>query len=35
MNAGHGSGIVVGTGKDSEFGVIFSMMQDVRSRSVW
>jgi len=27
--AGHGSGIVVGTGKDSEFGVIFSMMQDV------
>jgi Ca2+-transporting ATPase len=26
---GHGSGIVVGTGKDTEFGVIFSMMQDV------
>ena len=26
---GHGSGIVVGTGKDSEFGVIFSMMQAV------
>jgi Ca2+-transporting ATPase len=29
MTAGNGSGIVVGTGKDTEFGVIFSMMQDV------
>jgi Ca2+-transporting ATPase len=26
---GHGSGIVVGTGKDTEFGVVFEMMQDV------
>jgi len=26
---GNGSGIVVGTGKNTEFGVIFSMMQDV------
>lgn len=26
---GHGSGIVVATGTDTEFGVIFSMMQDV------
>jgi len=30
--SGHGSGIVVGTGKDTEFGVIFSMMQDVSLR---
>jgi Ca2+-transporting ATPase len=29
LTAGHGSGIVVATGKDTEFGVIFSMMQDV------
>jgi len=28
---GHGSGIVVGTGKDTEFGVVFEMMQDVRA----
>lgn len=28
---GRGEGIVVGTGKQSEFGVVFSMMQDVRS----
>jgi Ca2+-transporting ATPase len=33
MTAGNGSGIVVGTGKDTEFGVIFSMMQDVSARS--
>jgi hypothetical protein len=26
---GHGSGIVIGTGKDTEFGVVFEMMQDV------
>jgi len=26
---GHGSGIVVGTGKETEFGVVFEMMQDV------
>lgn len=26
---GRGEGIVVGTGKQSEFGVVFSMMQDV------
>lgn len=29
ITVGNGSGIVVGTGKDTEFGVIFSMMQDV------
>lgn len=29
---GNGSGIVVGTGKDTEFGVIFSMMQDVEEK---
>lgn len=29
---GHGTGIVVGTGKDSEFGVVFSMMQDVEEK---
>jgi Ca2+-transporting ATPase len=27
---GRGSGIVIATGKDTEFGVIFSMMEDVR-----
>lgn len=27
---GHGAGIVVATGQQSEFGVIFSMMQEVR-----
>lgn len=27
--SGHGSGVVVGTGKDTEFGVVFEMMQDV------
>lgn len=27
---GRGSGVVVGTGKDTEFGIIFEMMQDVR-----
>lgn len=29
INTGHGKGIVIATGKDTEFGVIFSMMQDV------
>lgn len=29
MREGHGKGVVVATGKDTEFGVIFSMMQDV------
>ena len=29
---GHGSGIVVATGQQSEFGVIFSMMQEVGER---
>ena len=29
---GHGSGIVVGTGVKTEFGVIFSMMQDVEDK---
>ncbi|CAD6581870.1 MAG: High affinity Ca2+/Mn2+ P-type ATPase-like protein [Tremellales sp. Tagirdzhanova-0007] len=32
VRSGHGSGIVVGTGKDSEFGVIFSMMQAVEEK---
>ena len=30
---GHGSGIVVGTGKETEFGVVFEMMQDVSQSS--
>ncbi|KAL1917577.1 uncharacterized protein VTP21DRAFT_3970 [Calcarisporiella thermophila] len=29
---GHGMGIVVGTGKQTEFGVVFSMMQEVEER---
>ncbi len=29
---GHGAGIVVGTGTQTEFGVIFSMMQDVEEK---
>ena len=29
VRSGKGTGIVVGTGADTEFGVIFSMMQDV------
>ncbi|KAK4689295.1 P-type Ca2+ transporter type 2C, partial [Tremellales sp. Uapishka_1] len=32
VRSGHGTGIVVGTGKDTEFGVIFSMMQDVEEK---
>ncbi|ORY32918.1 hypothetical protein BCR39DRAFT_522368 [Naematelia encephala] len=32
VRSGHGAGIVVGTGKDTEFGVIFSMMQDVEEK---
>ena len=28
---GRGSGIVIATGAETEFGVIFSMMQDVRT----
>ncbi|KJE02993.1 Ca2+-transporting ATPase [Cryptococcus gattii NT-10] len=32
VRSGNGSGIVVGTGKDTEFGVIFSMMQDVEEK---
>ncbi|WWC61988.1 calcium-transporting P-type ATPase, PMR1-type [Kwoniella dejecticola CBS 10117] len=32
VRSGHGSGVVVGTGKDTEFGVIFSMMQDVEEK---
>ncbi|KAL1411662.1 High affinity Ca2+/Mn2+ P-type ATPase-like protein [Vanrija albida] len=32
VRSGHGSGIVVGTGKDSEFGVVFAMMQDVEEK---
>ena len=35
IDTGHGAGIVVGTGKDSEFGVIFSMMQDVSCHSAF
>jgi Ca2+-transporting ATPase len=27
---GRGSGVVIATGVDTEFGVIFAMMQDVR-----
>ncbi|CAG8564745.1 13611_t:CDS:10, partial [Ambispora leptoticha] len=29
---GNGTGIVVGTGKDTEFGVVFSMMQEVETK---
>jgi magnesium-transporting ATPase (P-type) len=29
-NPGRGTGIVIATGTQTEFGVIFSMMQDVR-----
>lgn len=29
LRAGHGRGIVIGTGGRTEFGVIFAMMQDV------
>lgn len=29
FDKGHGKGIVIATGKETEFGVIFSMMQDV------
>ncbi|KAG9290667.1 hypothetical protein G9A89_011630 [Geosiphon pyriformis] len=29
---GHGTGVVVGTGKETEFGVVFSMMQEVEIR---
>lgn len=29
---GHGSGIVIGTGLDTEFGVVFGMMQEVEDR---
>ncbi|EIW70506.1 hypothetical protein TREMEDRAFT_43224 [Tremella mesenterica DSM 1558] len=32
VRSGIGSGIVVGTGTDTEFGVIFSMMQDVEDK---
>lgn len=32
---GRGTGVVVGTGVRTEFGVIFSMMQDVRIPSEW
>lgn len=30
MSIGRASGIVIATGTETEFGVIFSMMQDVR-----
>lgn len=29
LSPGHGSGIVIATGEETEFGVIFSMMQEV------
>jgi Ca2+-transporting ATPase len=29
---GHGTGVVIATGSDTEFGVIFSMMQDVEEK---
>ena len=32
---GYGSGVVIATGEDTEFGVIFKMMQDVRLLSVF
>lgn len=33
VRSGKGTGVVVATGTDTEFGVIFSMMQDVRVSS--
>lgn len=33
VRSGRGEGIVVGTGVESEFGVVFTMMQEVSSRS--
>lgn len=32
---GRGAGIVIATGEQTEFGVIFSMMQEVRSHSLY
>ncbi|KAG8891669.1 High affinity Ca2+/Mn2+ P-type ATPase-like protein, partial [Tulasnella sp. 403] len=32
VRSGKGTGVVVGTGKDTEFGVIFEMMQDVTEK---
>ncbi|KAG0142070.1 hypothetical protein CROQUDRAFT_663012 [Cronartium quercuum f. sp. fusiforme G11] len=32
VKAGHGAGIVVGTGPETEFGVVFGMMQEVEER---
>lgn len=32
VRSGHGVGIVVGTGKETEFGIIFSMMKEVEVR---
>ncbi|KAG8952440.1 High affinity Ca2+/Mn2+ P-type ATPase-like protein [Tulasnella sp. 424] len=32
VRSGRGSGVVVGTGKDTEFGIIFEMMQDVSEK---
>jgi hypothetical protein len=34
-NVGRGTGIVIATGTQTEFGVIFSMMQDVCLTSTW
>ncbi|TIB03125.1 hypothetical protein E3P96_01968 [Wallemia ichthyophaga] len=32
VRSGHGRGLVVGTGSETEFGVVFTMMQDVEER---
>jgi len=34
-SVGRGTGIVIATGTQTEFGVIFSMMQDVCGTSTW
>jgi Ca2+-transporting ATPase len=33
VRSGRGSGIVIGTGTETELGVVFSMVQDVRPRA--
>lgn len=32
VRSGRGEGVVVGTGVQSEFGVVFAMMQEVRAQ---
>ena len=32
---GHGSGVVIAIGKDTEFGIVFNMMKEVKIFSFW